>query len=138
MQPRISMITLGVSDLTKSIAFYKNGLGFPKMESPPEVAFFTLNGSWLGLFNRESLVEDAMVSSAGDGFNNFTLSHNVETESQVDEIMACALSAGATLTKAAQKTVWGGYAGCFKDPDGHVWEIAHNPFFWVGPKDEEV
>ena len=135
MKPRISMITLGVEDLAKSIKFYRDGLGFPQMESPPEVAFFTLNGSWLGLYGRTALAEDATVAAAGSGFKGFTLAHNVASESEVDQIIAQALNAGATLAKAAQKTSWGGYVGYFKDPDAHLWEIAYNPFFWVGPKD---
>jgi uncharacterized protein len=138
MKPRISMITLGVQDLNKSIRFYESGLGFPRMDSPPEVAFFTLNGSWLGLFSRAALAEDAAVSAHGSGFSGFALAHNVATESEVDAILAQALSAGATLARAAQKTFWGGYSGYFKDPDGHLWEVAHNPFFWVGPKDEKA
>jgi len=132
------MITLGVDDLEKSVRFYKEGLGFPQMDSPPEVAFFTLNGSWLGLYARDALAEDAMVSSNGDGFKAFTLAHNVDTEKQVDEIIENAVTAGAVLTKAAQKTSWGGYAGYFKDPDGNLWEVAYNPFFWVGPKDDDT
>jgi len=136
MKPRISMITLGVKDLERSVKFYKEGLGFPKMESPPEVAFFPLNGSWLGLYGRESLAEDASVSSEGNGFNGFALAHNVSSETEVDQIIEQALSAGARLSKAARKTSWGGYSGYFKDPDGHLWEVACNPFFWVGPKDE--
>jgi hypothetical protein len=138
MKPRISMITLGVSDLETSIHFYKDGLGFPKMESPPEVAFFTLNGSWLGLYGREALAEDAMVPAQGSGFCGFTLAHNVSSGSEVDEVLMQALSVGATLSKPAQKTPWGGYSGYFKDPDGYLWEVAHNPFFWVGPKDVVV
>ena len=136
MKPRISMITLGVKDLEKSVKFYQEGLGFPKMESPPEIAFFTLNGSWLGLYAWESLAEDASVSSEGSGFNGFTLAHNVASEAEVDQTIQQALEAGATLSKAAQKTFWGGYSGYFKDPDGYLWEVAHNPFFWIGPKDE--
>jgi len=138
MKPRISMITLGVIDLEKSIKFYREGLGFPKMESPPEVAFFTLNGSWLGLYDRESLAKDATVSSQGNGFNGFTLAHNVASEPEVDQLIDEALSAGATLAKPAQKASWGGYSGYFKDPDGYLWEIAYNPFFWIGPKDENA
>jgi hypothetical protein len=135
MKPRISMITLGVRDLEASVRFYEQGLGLPRMESPPEVAFFTLNGSWLGLFGREALAEDAQVSPAGSGFSGFALAHNVESEAQVDELLAQAVAAGATLAKPGQKVSWGGYTGYFKDPDGHLWEIAHNPFFWVGPRD---
>jgi hypothetical protein len=120
MKPRISMITLGVSDLEKSIKFYKEGLGFPRKESPTEIAFFTLNGSWLSLCNRESLAEDATVLPEGSGFNRFTLSHNVASESEVDQVIEQALSAGATLSKAAQKASWCGYSGYFEDPDGYL------------------
>jgi catechol 2,3-dioxygenase-like lactoylglutathione lyase family enzyme len=135
MKSRISMITLGVNDLSKSIKFYEEGLGFPKMESPPEVAFFTLNGSWLGLYGRESLAEDVGISSKGTGFTGFTLAHNVASETEVEEVINQALSAGATLVKSAQKVFWGGYSGYFSDPDGYLWEVAHNPLFWVGPND---
>ena len=136
MKPRISMITLGVRDLAEAVKFYEAGLGFPRMESPPEVAFFTLNGSWLGLYSRNALAEDATVPPEGNGFEGFTLSHNVSSEEEVEQVMGQALAAGATLVKAAQKVFWGGYSGYFKDPDGHLWEIAYNPLFWVGPSDD--
>jgi len=135
MKPRISMITLGVEDLERSVRFYEEGLGFPRMESPPTVAFFTLNGSWLGLYGREALAEDAQVSAQGSGFNSFALAHNVASEAEVDALLAQAVSAGATLVKPGQQVFWGGYSGYFKDPDGHLWEIAHNPFGWIGPRD---
>ena len=138
MKPRISMITLGVRDLAAAVKFYEAGLGFPRMESPPEVAFFTLNGSWLGLYSRNALAEDATVPPEGNGFEGFTLSHNVSSEEEVEKVMSQALAAGATLVKAAQKVFWGGYSGYFKDPDGHLWEIAHNPHFWVGPRDDDA
>jgi len=134
MDPRISMITLGVEGRERSIRFYKEGLGFPQMEFPPGVAFFTLNGTWLGLYPRESLAEDASVPSEGSGFSGFALAHNVASESEVDQAIEQALSAGATLSKAAEKTLWGGYSGYFKAPDGHLWEVAHNPAFWIGPE----
>ena len=137
MRPRISMITLGVDDLARSIAFYERGLGLPRMESPPEVAFFTLNGSWLGLYGRAALAEDAGADAGPAGFAGFTLAHNVHSEAEVDAVMAEAAAAGATVTQTARKTSWGGYAGCFSDPDGHLWEVAYNPFFWVGPADDE-
>ena len=136
MKPKISMITLGLSDLDKSIKFYKEGLGFPRMESSPEIAFFTLNGSWLSLYIRESLAEDATVSPEGSGFNGFTLSHNVASESEVDQIIEHSVSVGGILVKTPQKVFGGGYSGYFKDPDGYLWEVAHNPHFWVGPEDE--
>lgn len=136
MKPRISMITLGVDDIERAVIFYEKGLGFPRIESPPTVAFFALNGSWLGLYGREALAEDAMVSAEGSGFNSFALAHNVGSEAEVDALLAQAVAAGATLMKPGQKVFWGGYSGYFKDPDGHLWEIAHNPFCWIGPDDE--
>jgi len=129
------MITLGVNDLATAIEFYEKGLGFPRMDAPPGVAFFTLNGSWLGLYGRDALAEDATVSAEGSGFAGFALAHNVESEAEVDAVMADVIEAGATLVKQPQKVFWGGYSGYFKDPDGYLWEIAHNPFFWIGPKD---
>lgn len=138
MKPRISMITLGVRDLAASVKFYEEGLGFPRMESPAEVAFFTLNGTWLGLYGRQALAEDAAVSAEGSGFEGFTLAHNVASEAEVNELMDQALAAGATLVKKPQRVFWGGYSGYFKDPDGHLWELAYNPHFWVGPLDKEV
>jgi len=138
MKPRISMITLGVRDLKASAEFYEHGLGFPRMESPPEVAFFTLDGTWLGLYGRQALAEDATVSPQGNGFEAFAIAHNVHSEAEVDDVMRQALEAGATLVKRPQKVFWGGYSGYFKDPDGHLWEVAHNPHFWVGPHDDDA
>lgn len=132
------MITLGVSDLKKSIDFYEKGLGFPKLDSPPEIAFFTLNGTWLALYGRGALAEDAQIPSEGSGFGGFALAHNVSTEAEVDAVLEQARSAGAIITKKAQKVFWGGYSGYFKDPDGHLWEVAHNPLLWVGPMDDEA
>jgi hypothetical protein len=132
------MITLGVRDLAAAVNFYEQGLGFPRMESPPDVAFFTLNGTWLGLYARDALAEDATVPPEGHGFEGFTLSHNVSSEAEVEKVMQQALAAGATLVKVAQKVFWGGYSGYFKDPDGHLWEVAHNPHFRVGPRDNDT
>ena len=135
MKPRISMITLAVRDLPEAIRFYEQGLGFPRMDSPPEVAFFTLNGTWLALYGREALAADAGVSDAGQGFEGFTLAHNVASEREVDAVISQAVDAGATLVKKPGKVFWGGYSGYFRDPEGHLWEVAHNPLFWVGPED---
>jgi catechol 2,3-dioxygenase-like lactoylglutathione lyase family enzyme len=131
------MITLGVSDMPRSVQFYEEGLGFPRMESEPEVAFFILNGSWLGLYGHDALADDATVSAEGSGFRGVTLAHNVSSESEVDEVLAQAVAAGAKLVKPGQKVFWGGYSGYFSDPDGHLWEVAYNPFFWIGPRDKQ-
>lgn len=136
MKPRISMITLGVDDLAASVRFYEEGLGLPRMESPPEVAFFTLNGTWLGLYGRDALADDAGVPAEGQGFESFALAHNVASEEEVDEVMRQAVEAGATQVKKPQKVFWGGYSGYFRDLDGHLWEVAHNPHVWIGPADE--
>lgn len=138
LQPRISMITLGVRDIALAIEFYEQGLGFPRIDSPPEVAFFALNGTWLGLYGRDALADDAGISSAGSGFASFALAHNVHTETEVDEVMAQAIEAGAKLIKPPQKVFWGGYSGYFADPDGHLWEVAYNPHEWIGPVDKDT
>ena len=135
MNPRINMTTLGVTNFERSGAFYQDGLGFPLKDGPEGIAFFDLNGSWLSLYPRDLLAADATVPAEGQGFAGFALAHNVESESQVDQTLASALKAGATLVKPAQKVEWGGYSGYFSDPDGFLWEIAHNPFVWIGPTD---
>ncbi len=136
MKPRISMITLGVDDLERAIDFYQNGLGLPRRGEEQEVAFFELNGTWLGLYGRAALAKDAGVEPQGSGFNSFALAHNLGSEADVDAQMQQALDAGATLVKSPQKVFWGGYSGYFKDPDGHLWELAYNPFLWIGPEDD--
>jgi uncharacterized glyoxalase superfamily protein PhnB len=99
------------------------------------VAFFTLDGTWLGLYGRDALAADATVSPEGSGFESFALAHNVASEAEVDQVIGQAVSAGATLVKRPGKVFWGGYSGYFRDPDGHLWEVAYNPFFQVGPGD---
>ena len=138
MKPRISMITLGVRNIRALIEYYEKGLGFPRKESSPEVAFFTLNGTWLGLYGRDALAEDASVPVEGSGFKAFALAHNIHSEAEVDKVMKQAVEAGAALVKKPQKVFWGGYSGYFKDPDGHLWEVAHNPHFWIGPRDKSA
>ena len=107
------------------------------MESPPSVAFFTLNGSWLGLFGRSELAEDAQVPAEGSGFPGFALAHNVTSEAEVDALLQEAVEAGAKLVKPGQKVFWGGYSGYFSDPDGFLWEVAYNPFAWIGPEPDQ-
>lgn len=135
MKPRISMITLGVDDLDRSVNFYQKGLGFPKVDSSPGVAFFDLDGTWLGLYGRKALAEDAQVPFEISAFNSFALAHNLSSEQEVDQVFLEVIEAGGTSIKLPQKVFWGGYSGYFMDPDGHLWEIAHNPFMWIGPKD---
>ncbi len=139
MQPRISMITLGVKDLKLAIDFYQHGLGLPRREPySDDVAFFDLNGSWLGLYPWNKLAEDALVSPEGTGFRGVALAHNVKSKEEVKAVMAQAIEAGATLVKEPQDVFWGGYSGYFADIDNHLWEVAWNPFFWIGPEDTDV
>ncbi len=135
MKPRINIITLGTRDLNKATKFYEKGLKLPKMNFEGEISFFMLNGSWLSLYSWELLAQDAQISSVGSGFRGITLAHNVENENQVITLLEKAKNAGAKIVKQAQKTEWGGFSGYFSDLDGHLWEVAYNPFFWPGPKD---
>lgn len=137
MKPSIHMITLATKDLNKATKFYEEGLGFPKMNFEGNISFFMLHGSWLSLYPWELLAQDARMEDASFGFRGMTLAHNVPHEHQVIEILEQAKNAGARIVKQAQKTEWGGFSGYFTDLDGHLWEIAHNPFFWPGPKDED-
>lgn len=127
MDPRITMITLGVSDLPRSIRFYQDGLELPRRDGPEDIAFFELRGTWLALYSREALAKDASVSPEGSGFRGFTLAHNVGSPEVVDHTLEKAVAAGASLVKTGQKASWGGYSGYFADPDGFLWEVAWNP-----------
>ena len=131
MDPRISIITLGVSDLARSVAFYRDGLGLPKRDGPDSIAFFDLKGTWLGLYPRDDLADDVTVPAAGSGFPGITLAHNVSSPEEVDRTLAEAVAAGATLVKPGQEVFWGGYSGYFADPDGFYWEVAWNPHFEI-------
>lgn len=135
MNPRINIITLGTRDLSSATKFYEKDLGFPKMDFEGNISFFMLNGSWLSLYPWELLAQDVQIDAASSGFRGITLAHNVETEDQVISILEQAKNAGATIVKEAHKTEWGGFSGYFTDLDGHLWEIAYNPFFWPGPND---
>ena len=131
MDPRISIITLGVADLDVSRRSYRDGLGLPLRRGPAEICFFETGGTWLGLYPRELLAEDAEVDEAGSGFRGVTLAHNVRSKEEVDALIEQAVAAGATLQKKAHEADWGGYSGYFADPDGHLWEVAWNPHFWI-------
>ena len=132
MEPRLSLVTLGVQDLPRARKFYAEGLGLPlRPESSEEVAFFGLRGVWLALYSRAALAEDAKVSPEGSGFRGVALAHNVRTKAEVDAMLAQAERAGARIVRPAQEVFWGGYTGYFADPDGHLWEVAYNPHFWI-------
>jgi catechol 2,3-dioxygenase-like lactoylglutathione lyase family enzyme len=134
MDQRISLITLGVTDLARAREFYER-LGWRGQELEQTV-FFQAGGLAVVLWGRDKVAADAGIEDsstddtadhAADGFGGMTLAHNVRSRDEVDEIMRQAADAGAGITKPAQETFYGGYAGFFTDPDGHVWEIAHNP-----------
>ena len=132
MEPRISIVTLGVTDLPRSVQFYRDGLGLSLYDENTEsIAFFRNSGTWLALYPREALAADVGISADGSGFSGVTLAHNVRSKREVDELLKVAVEAGATLVKAAEDTFWGGYSGYFADPDNHLWEIAWNPHFWI-------
>lgn len=130
MKPRISLLTLGVSDFHRSLAFYRDGLGLPthNYRDGDEIVFFALEGTWLALFPKAALAADATVPAAGSGFTGITIAHNVASQAEVNAIFALAISAGAKLIKAPETAAWGGYSGYFADPDGYLWEVAYNPF----------
>lgn len=136
MEPRVSLITLGVADLGRSRAFYEK-LGFKASSmGSDEVVFFQIGPIALSLFPRESLACDAKVSAEGGGFRGITLAHNVREQDEVAAVIAEAVAAGATLVKASEEAPWGGQSGYFADPDGHLWEVAWNPFAPLGPNGE--
>lgn len=129
MEPRVSLITFGVGDLARSKAFYTK-LGFTaSWQGGAEVVFMQAGALGLSLFPRASLADDAGVSVDGGGFRGIAIAHNVREKADVDAVLAEAVSAGGALVKAACDTTWGGRSGYFADPDGHLWEVAWNPFF---------
>lgn len=134
MKPRITVLTIGVDDLEKSTKFYRDGLGFKtegiigKEFEHGAVVFFDLqNGIKLGLWPRQSIVHDTKIAHISPSPTEFTIGHNVNSKEEVDDVMEQAKKAGANIIKPAQDTFWGGYAGYFQDPDGHLWEIVWNP-----------
>ena len=132
MEPRVSLVTLGVSDLERSVAFYRDGLGWPKSNTGgDEVAFVKTGGVVIALFPRSSFAADAGVDVDDvehGGFSRLSLAHNVAEEGQVDAVLAEAAEAGATMVKEAQEIFFGRH-GFFADPDGYLWEVAWNPSF---------
>jgi uncharacterized protein len=134
IKPRLTLVTLGVSDLPRAKTFYEC-LGWVASGAGNEhVTFFHSTTAVLGLFGRAALAEDAHVADTPTGFAAVTLGWNCTARAEVDTVFAAALKAGATSRKVPQEVFWGGYSGYFADPDGHLWEVAHNPFF---PFDED-
>ena len=129
MEQRLSIVTLGVSDLARSRQFYER-LGWRRSMAKAEgIVFFQAGGIALALYPREELAKDAKVSADGHGFTGISLAYNARTREEVDLVLAEAQAAGARLLKPAQEASWGGYSGYFSDPDGFLWEVAWNPFF---------
>jgi len=134
MKPRITVLTLGVDDLERSLAFYRDGLGLPtqgivgKEFEHGAVAFFDLqSGLKLAIWNRRDLSHEAKVPLTAPSSAEMTIGHNVGSKEEVDEVMNQARNAGAVITDPAHDTFWGGYSGHFQDPDGHLWEVVWNP-----------
>ena len=125
---RLSLVTLGVTDVARSTAFYES-LGWQRSTASQEaITFFSMEGSVLGLFCRDALAEDAGVDPVGSGFRGVTLALNCADRDEVDAVYAAWLDAGATPVKPPEAVFWGGYSGYVADPDGHLWELAHNPY----------
>jgi catechol 2,3-dioxygenase-like lactoylglutathione lyase family enzyme len=143
MKPRVSVLTIGVSDLERSLAFYRDGLGLPTQGivgrefEHGAVAFFELAGGLkLAIWAQDDIAHDCGLPKQPVSPTAFTIGHNVGTREEVDQVMADAASAGADVVKRAQETFYGGYAGYFRDPDGHLWEVVWNPANL--PSDEDV
>jgi uncharacterized protein len=126
VEQRLSLVTLGVSDLARSRAFYE-GLGWQTGAAPADdVVFFQAGGTIVALWGRDQLAADSAVEDTG-GWGGVTLAHNVRSPAEVDAVLAEAAAAGAEIPRWGAETFWGGYSGIFVDPDGHPWEVAHNP-----------
>ena len=125
MEQRISVITLGVADLRRAMDFYA-GLGWQGASPDGDVAFYQAGGMILALWGRDKLAEDSATADGG-GWGGITLAHIVRSPGEVDAVLAQAAAAGGTIGRAGAPTFWGGYSGVFHDPDGHAWEVAHNP-----------
>jgi uncharacterized protein len=131
MQQRLSVVTLGVGDLKRSIVFYEQ-LGWRRSVAKADgIAFFQLPGIALALYPREELARDANASSEGRGFRGITLAYNCATREEADSVLSEARAAGGSIVKPARQALWGGYSGYFSDPDGFLWEVAWNPSFKI-------
>ena len=130
MKPKISIITLAVADLERALVFYRDGLGLPTYDHKEGevMVFFELQGTWLGLYPREKFDEETDIPLSQPNTASISLAHNVQSKKEVDEVVKQAVAAGARLVTQPKEVFWGGYSGHFTDPDGHLWEVAYNPF----------
>ena len=130
MEPRISLVTLGVRDLPRAVRFYRDGLGWPQSSAGnDDTAFFRTGGIVLALYRRDLLAADSNLPDEGSGFGGIVLAHNVRRKELVDAVLDEVAAAGGTVLKPAEDAFWGGYTGCFADPEGYPWEVAWNPGF---------
>jgi uncharacterized protein len=129
MEQRVSLITLGVADVDRARRFYA-GLGWEVTRDPEDVVFFQAGGMVVALWSRERLAADSEVADPG-GWGGVTLAYNARSPAEVDTVLEEARAAGARIARAGGKTFWGGYSGIFVDPDGHPWEVAHNPYWTI-------
>jgi uncharacterized protein len=137
MEQRVSLITLGVVDVGRARVFYEQLGWVTAVEPAADVAFFQAGGIVLALWSRAELAADSVVQDDGGGWGGITLAHNVRSREEVDAVLDEAAAAGATIGRAGAETFWGGYSGVFVDPDGHRWEVAHNPY-WTLREDGSV
>jgi len=133
MEQRLSLVTLAVADLARATAFYE-ALGWRRgMRQAEGVSFFQAGGVIVSLYPRANLAADSGVAPAGSGFGGIVLAYNTRDKAEVDSVLAEASRAGGRITRPAADAAWGGYSGCFADRDGHLWEVAWNPDFTIGP-----
>ncbi len=140
MEQRLSMITLGVADLERAIAFYQDVVGWKAAPGPSEIAFFDLGGLVFSLYPLDAMAKDmnaARDDRVHSAYQGFALAHNARSKEEVDSIFSRLKARGATIVKAPEEVFWGGYSGYFSDPDGHCWEVAYNPHWAIG-KDGRV
>ena len=134
MEQRMSVVTIGVADLALSQKFYEQGLGWSLSSADEQIKFFQLNGLIFALYPWDALADDAQVPNERTGFSGVTLAYCARSKEEVNDVLEQAEEAGARITKPAQEVFWGGYSGYFSDPDGHLWEIAYNPYWKIDEK----
>ena len=136
MDQRISIVTLGTDDLPRAVAFWE-AMGWPRRAKAFDaIAMFQCGPLAFAIYPFDKLAEDCGMTDRGPGFGGFTIAHNMASKAEVDALLAVAVANGATLQKPAHEAFWGGYSGYFRDPDGHPWEVAYNPFVPLGPNGE--